>query len=181
MGIQDTVESRGTAKEAGLRIKRGRGKCAACPCVLPDLVLEGREAALDGLESIVHLLHQVFEFIEPLGHAGFVIFRVGISSHALVDVAIFVGCGVRVTARSLWIFQPGNLPLDHRHHFDAQIVALEQIFERGNGGGVTASAERIDGSHANGKMRLGEIRRDLSGDVFVFLFQTAKAIDGRGA
>ena len=71
-----------------------------------------------------------------------------------------------------------NLLLDGWHHFDAQVIALEQIFEGRNGGRIAAHSERTDGGHPNGEVRLSEIRGDLRGNFFVVFLNPRKAGDG---
>ena len=75
-------------------------------------------------------------------------------------------------------FQAGDLSLDHRSHFDAEVVALQQRLQGGNGARVSACAERQDAGHTNRKVRLAKIGRDLIGDVFVVFLEVGETGDG---
>src|SRR6266481_7886479 len=126
------------------------------------LLFRRREALLYGLKPLAHFLKQVFELFESL-------FRR--DSLAIASLAgLFSSISISVAARcfsTCGFLQTRDLPFDHGHHFDAQVVALQQRFQCRNGGGIATSAERVDRRHSYGKVRFAEIRRDLLGNVLV--------------
>src|SRR5713101_9704692 len=79
------------------------------------------------------------------------------------------------------LLETRDLPFDHGGHDDAEVVRFQERFERRNGGGVAASAKRINAGHANGVPRLREVRSNLFGDFLVVLLKTSQAVNRRGA
>src|SRR6202008_3755434 len=72
----------------------------------------------------------------------------------------------------------GDLLLDHGNHFDAEIIGLQEAFERRDGGGIAAIAERGNDGFAYREARLGEIGRDEASQLLIFLVEASKAGDG---
>src|SRR5229473_803954 len=125
------------------------------------------QARFERFESLVHFLKQTLELVESL-----------IGGLPLLVAAGLSGSGACTGFSFRWFFQALDLPLDHRRHFDAQVATIQQRFQRGNGGGIPASAEAKDSGKANRRVPLGEICGNLLGDVLVVLLQTRKTADG---
>src|SRR5712664_3382487 len=139
------------------------------------LLLRRRETLFHGLEPLVHLLKQVLEFFEPW--FGGELFIAGLGGF----FAGIAGTGMSTWLSTSGILQARDLRFDHRRHFDAEVVALQQSFERGNGSAIATRTECMNGSHANRKVRFGEISRNPFRDVLVVLLQTREAVDRGGA
>src|SRR5260370_1526562 len=109
------------------------------------LLLRRREALFQGLEPLVHLLKQVLEFFEPL--FGGELFIAGLGGF----FAGIAGTGTSTWLSTSGILQARDLRFDHRGHFDAEVVALQQSFERGNGSVIPTRAACMNRTHANGQ------------------------------
>src|SRR5258708_34204890 len=91
-------------------------------------------------------------------------------------LSVFIG--FRIAFPVLRFLQAGDLLLDHGGHFEAEVSALQQGLERRNRGTVASQAERKNGRHAEGEVRLLEVRNDLLRDVLVVFLKAREAADG---
>src|SRR5262249_23150369 len=92
------------------------------------------------------------------------------SSLLLVSHAVRAALGHR-------IFEAFNLFLDRRLHLDAETLALEHGFERGNRGSVATPTERVDGRAADGEMRILQIPGNRLREFVIFFLQTSQSGD----
>jgi len=89
--------------------------------VLPHSLLGWREAFLHGLETLAHFLKEALEFFESF---------VQVESFSLLPVYSADSSPVSAELEALpgfpssAFFQAGDLSFDHRHHFDAEVVAF---------------------------------------------------------
>src|SRR5580704_3431618 len=107
----------------------------------------------------------MFEAIQSFGYDAFALIVVSCGgSGFFVSARSFSMCAATLAGGS---FQTRDLSLDHRDHFDAEVVAFKQGLKSGNRASVAACTEREDARHADRKVRFTQIRGDLAGDLFV--------------
>ena len=87
------------------------------------LLLWRRQARFDGLETVIHLLKEALEFFEAQISRGLLSrasrgWFFGFVIRAVSSPRMSSGLGIRGP------FQARDLALDHRGHFDAEVVAL---------------------------------------------------------
>src|SRR4029077_19101685 len=135
-----------------------------------------RQSRFDALEPVIHLLEDSRELVEAVRHRGLIRSTNGLVTVFVLRFIVLVGMPLCLCC--LRLLQLFDLPFDLRNHFDAEITALEEGFERRDCTGIPSISQRGDRCPSDREMRLRQIGGDLPGDFLIAFIHAPQTRDG---